>query len=131
MQDGFLFDDNDPKKVGRGIDALRKDGDKLKAKWKWTRGRGAMMPHTERRCAGQVSEAEIGEHIVLEAVFWHTRYEARVSWLENEVIYYDIDPEDHPNEMALLTRVDAQRKAEKLGREFIKAFTKELKDAGL
>lgn len=130
MQDGFLFDDNDPKQLGHGVDSLRQNGDVLKADWKWTRGRGALMPVTNRRCVGQISEAEIGR-ITLQAVFWHTHYEALVYWVENEVASYDVDPEDDGEELALLTRVNAQRKAEKLARQFVKGFSRELTTAGL
>lgn len=131
MQDGFLFDDNDPKQRGHGVDALRENDDGLKADWKWTRGRGAGMPDTNRRCIGQTSEAEVGENIVLCVVFWHSYYEAEVYWYDNCVIDYDIDPRDGDNSSALLTRIDAQRKAEELTRQFVEKFSRELMVSGL
>ena len=131
MQDNFLFDDADPKQCGHGVDALRQKGDKLKAHWQWTRGRGARMPDTNRRCIGQTSEAEIGEGIVLRAVFWHTYYEAEVYWFNNDVASYAIDLKDDTGKLMLLTRVDAQRKAEKLARQFVERFSRELTVAGL
>ncbi len=130
MQDGFLFDDDDPKQLGHGVDVLRCDADGLKADWKWTRGRGAGMPETNRRCVGQTSEAEIGRHITLEAIFWHSYYEAQVHWLDNVVASYGFEEKDAGNS-PLLTRIAAQRKAEKLARQFVKGFSRELTVAGL
>ena len=131
MQDGFIFDGDDPKQRGHGVDSLRQEGDKLKANWQWTRGRGARMPDTNRCCVGQTSEAEIGENILLKAIFWHSYYEARVSWCDDSVISYDVSPRDNDDRSPLLTRVDAQRKAEKLARQFVKGFSQELTTAGL
>ena len=140
MQDHFLFNDDDPKQRGHGIDVVRKKGDGLKADWKWTRGRGAQMPHTNKRCIGQVSEAEISEAVTLEAIFWHTHYEAAVNRLGENLAAYSVDPRDARRDFdnrfeeegrPLLTRVDAQRKAEQLAREFVTDFDKELRAAGL
>ncbi len=131
MQDGFLFDDDDPKQIGHGIDALHQNGDGLKMDWKWTRGRGAQMPETNRRCVGQTSEAEVGDNILLRAIFWHSYYEAEVYWINNEIASYAVSPRDDDGELPLLTRVDAQRKAEKLARQFVKDFSRELTTAGL
>ena len=131
MQEGFLFDDNDPKQLGHGVDVLHQNGDGLKADWKWTRGRGAGMPDTNRRCVGQTSEAEIGGNILLQAIFWHSYYEAEVYWINNEIASYAIDPRDNDDRPPLLTRVDAQRKAEELARQFVKDFSQELTTVGL
>lgn len=122
MQDSFLFDSDDPKQIGHGVDILRQDGDGLKADWKWTRGRGARMPATNKRCVGQISEAQVSENIQLEAVFWHNYYEARVIWGNDTIATYADDEEGQP----LLTRIEAQRKAENLAREFVAIYSKEV-----
>ena len=127
MQDEFLFDDNDSKQRGHGVDVLRQKDDGLKADWKWTRGHGAKMPETNRRCVGQTSEAEVGENITLEAIFWHTYYEATVFWVDNVIASYG----GYDEKPLILTRIAAQRKAEELARQFIKEFLQELGKAGL
>lgn len=127
MQNDFLFNDADPKQCGRGVDAIRKKGSNLKANWKWTRGAGAGMPHTNKRCIGQISEACIGENIRLEAIFWHTYYEAEVIWKDDPIASSDC----YDEVPVLLTRVAAQQKAEKMAREFLEGFDKELTAAGL
>ena len=127
QQESFLFDSDDPKQTGKGVDKLRRPQDCLKADWKWCRGKGARMPHTNRRCVGQVSETRIGKNgeILLEAIFWHTHYEARVTWLSEHLINYD------EKTSPLLTRIDAQKKAEHLARKFCQNYTKMLNEAGL
>jgi hypothetical protein len=126
MQDGFLFDDRDSKQRGYGVDALHQDDDGLKAHWQWTRGRGAGMSKTNRRCVGQVSEAEVGDKILLRVIFWHRYYEIEMYWVDACIESYCVDPSDGSKEKALLTRVDAQRKAERMTRAFVKDFSQEL-----
>ncbi len=108
MQDGFLFDSDDPKQRGVGCDSLCADDKRLKFKWAWNPFHGKGIP-----C--QCSDAELENGWSFQAVFWHKRYEARVKRYGHHVGTYDIrSDESTPESPTLLTRIDAQLKAEEL-----------------
>ena len=62
--------------------------------------------------------AELENGWSLQTVFWHTCYEARVECDGDQVVSYNIGVDESTEERpALLTRIDAQLKAEELFEE--------------
>ena len=111
MQDGFLFNDEDPKKRGKGCDTLGTKKDGLKLSWNWGMYKKENKP-------GQVCFAKLG-HFCLEAVFWHTDYEAQINYVSDMLVSYQKRKSDTCNpptkkEPILVTRLQAQLKAEQL-----------------
>lgn len=109
MQDGFLFNDDDPKQRGVGCDALCPDDKRLKFKWTWNPFLGKDKP-------SQVSEVKLENNWELEVTFWHKYYEACVNCRGELIKTYrvEIDDEFFKGWIPLLTRLDAQLKAEEM-----------------
>ena len=140
MQDDALFNGSDPKQRGHGCDELCPKDKRLKFKWRWIEeGRltwftGDPRNESKKRRPGQVSEAILQDDWVLQAVFWHTEYEAEVR-RDNETVYsYHVSPgeETHGN-TPLFSRIDAQIKAEELFEEMAKGILRQCeagKDGG-
>ena len=124
MQDHFLFDDDDPKQRGFGCDALQPKDERLKFKWQWIQerrlswSRGDHRKKSNKRSPCQCSEAVLKNGWVLETTFWHTEYEASVEHYDETVVSYRTRyDEETKSEPPLLTRIDAQLKAEQLFEE--------------
>lgn len=125
MQDGFLFDDNDPRQRGKGVDRKGTKKDGLKLKWSWTRVcerswfPGSKELKDNRRTPGQVCFAEYGDFLC-KVIFWHTHYEARIEHCGELLLYHDKDTGDSKKGEVLVTRLQAQLKAEQLLVDFYK-----------
>jgi len=124
MQDHFLFDDNDPKQRGKSCDALCPEDKMLKFKWRWiTEKELSWYPNdprnkSKKRRPCQCSEAILENGWRLEATFWHTDYATDVERYGNTVINYHRNYDEGTKENPpLLTRLDAQLKAEQLFEE--------------
>ncbi len=124
MQDHFLFDDEDPEQRGEGCDALCPKDKRLKFKWMWTKdccNSGGPSRHTkagQKRPPGQCSEAALKNGWKLEATFRHTDYDADVELYGEGVAGYHVNHADGTKKKPpLLTRLDAQLKAEQLFEE--------------
>ena len=118
MQEHFLFDDDDPKQRGYGCDALRPKDERLKFKWQWIQQRRLCGRKGKDRKPCQCSEAVLKDGWVLETTFWHTEYEAEVNRHGERVVSYCIRHDEVTKaEPALITRIDAQLKAEQLFEE--------------
>ena len=124
MQNHFLFDSDDPKQRGFGCDALVHKDKRLKFKWMWTKdccnsgGPSFKTKVGQKRSPGQCSEANLKNGWSLEATFWHCDYEAEVNHYDSAVVSYHIRyDEETKTESPLLTRIDAQLKAEQLFEE--------------
>ena len=121
MQDHFLFDDDDPKQRGKGCDALCANDPRLKFKWVWPQSfrwlggdQYAKKPDKIPQ-PGQLSETALENGWCLRAVFWHSDYEAEVERHGNNVESYHVGHDKATKgRPALLTRLDAQLKAEEL-----------------
>jgi len=106
MQDHFLFDDADPKQRGKGCDRLgTKKDDHLAVKWTWDKNGKKGKP---RQCC----YAALGKGWALEVIFWHSCYEAGVTFCGDSMITHNIDRGGRG--VILVTRVQAQLKAEQL-----------------
>lgn len=135
MQEHFLFDDEDPKQRGRGCDALQAEDAHLKFHWRWPLRTSERLSssrkivkriengthifgrqYLQERAPCQISEAVLENGWCLETVFWHFDYEARVERYGEKVASYHIVHwrDERENPLALLTRLDAQLKAEEL-----------------
>ncbi len=119
MQDGFLFDDGDPKQRGHGCDVLNPKDRRLKFKWQWVRRNrlSGVSRSDTRRLPCQCSEAVLKNGWTLEATFWHTDYEAEVNRHDRSISSYHIRLRDEIPGSILVTRIDAQIKAEELFEE--------------
>ncbi len=120
MQDHFLFDDCDPKQRGKNCDRMGTKKDGLKLNWLWG-------SHRYEKKAGQICRAKMGEGFVLQAIFWHTNYEALVSWYGDTIVNWSKDYHDDYGGEVLVTRLQAQLMAEKLVVDFyndLKVFLK-------
>ncbi|MCH7759847.1 hypothetical protein IIA15_00375 [candidate division TA06 bacterium] len=121
----FLFDDTKSSQRGKGCDRLGSKEDGLKWDWKWgTKEEGRKTP-------GQICSAylpfpikfKVGKGSVenckffLRVVFWHTEYEASLEMGDHGLLSYTSSDEKSAR---LITRVDAQRKAEELLNIFYK-----------
>ncbi len=134
MQDHFLFDDGDPKQRGKGCDVLCRDDKRLKFKWMWNRdcensgGPDSNTKAGQKRSPGQCSEAILENGWSLEATFWHTEYAANVERSRRPIasycVNYDSGTKGKP---PLLTRLDAQLKAEQLFEELGKDILEQCK----
>jgi len=124
MQEGFLFDCEDDKQCGIGCDALYPKDKRLKFKWKWPLGYkwlgGEKHSKKETIIMGGKSEADLKNGWSLEVQFWHLDYEATVERYGNTVASFgcfcsreDVEKAKKKG-IALLTRLDAQIKAEEL-----------------
>lgn len=127
MRDDFLFNDSDLRQRGKGCDRKGTKKDGLRLKWQWTRvcerswPAGSKERKDKRRTPGQVCFAKIGRFTV-EAIFWHTEYEALLGYLNygrETLRTYKKRAEDKDGEV-LVTRLQAQLKAEQLLVEFYK-----------
>lgn len=117
MQDDFLFDSADPKERGVGCDAICSDDKRLKYKWEW---------HGNSPC--QLTVAKLGRNWELRTVFWHTDYEARVEFGDEFIKrYHGVVGDEFSDREVLVTRLDAQLKAEQLFGELVKELTDILK----
>ena len=78
------------------------------------------MPEHNKRLPGQISEADLGDGFLLEAVYWHTNYEARMTRYGESMTSHTPgrDWTDDGGE-PLVTRVAAQARAERLALEFL------------
>lgn len=106
----YLFNTDDPKQCGVGCDRLGTKKDGLKAKWIW---------YNQSKTPQQISIAKIG-YFTLEAIFWHTNYEATLTWVGNDIT-------SSPDKPRIITRIDAQKMAEKMLRDHYK-YTKKILD---
>ena len=123
MQDHFLFDDADPKQRGKGCDKLGSSDDGLQFKWRWVQVRMCswapsdprQRSNARRPCqtceAGTVRITGLPSEgrFELKAIFWHTEYEAVVTWNGEYIV----------RQRGFLARLDAQRRAEELLEEFL------------
>lgn len=140
MQEHFLFDDGDPRRRGKGCDALHFSDTRLKFKfkWKWPADykwmAGERYEKKKSRTPCQISEAVLKDGWKLEAVFWYTNYEAVVNRYGNQVCSYGNFDGKELEELTkkgkvLLTRLDAQLKAEELfeqlGHDILKQCSKD------
>lgn len=122
---------------GKGADRLGSAKDGLKASWRWSMRHSKTGGWSRRRRIGQCCEAKLGdtpEHgdVMLYAVFWSHHYHASLEINGEPVIEYHIWPdEDVDDGEPLMTRLDAQKKAEKMGREFTKELNAVLRKFGL
>ncbi len=121
MQDDFLFDGDDKRQVGKTCDALRAKDKHLKFKWMWTKdcensgGPDKNTKEGQKRSPSQCSEAILENGWSLEATFWHTEYAANVERHRRPLSSYRVDYDSGTREKPpLLTRLDAQLKAEQL-----------------
>ncbi len=112
MRDGFLFDDGDKKQRGKGCDRLGTKRDGLKLKWQWSGRTG------RKRLPCQTCVADVGE-FCLEAIFWHTDYEAMLSFVAHRLVsHHGKSFGDSYRGEVLVTRLQAQLKAEELFVDF-------------
>lgn len=110
MQDNFLFDSADPKERGVGCDAICSDDKQLKYKWEW---------YGNSPC--QLTSAKLGCDWELQTIFWHTDYEAEVNFGDKTIKrYYGRFNDEFSDGEVLVTRLDAQLKAEQLFGELVK-----------
>lgn len=123
---------------GKGVDRLGKVKDGLKAPWRWSKHppkKANFGPWTRR--IGQCCEAKLGDtpedgDVMLQVVFWSSHYEARLEINDEFITGYGPWPDDDFDDgQPLLTRLDAQKKAEKIGREFTRGLNGVLKKHGL
>ena len=135
MQEHFLFDDDDKRQVGKTCDALRAEDKRLKFKWMWTKDcKRSMGPDSntkagQKRSPGQCSEAILENGWSLEATFWHTEYAANVELHRRPFASYHVDYDKGTKEnLSLLTRLDAQLKAEQLFEELGKDILNQCKN---
>lgn len=125
---------------GKGEDRLGTAKDGLKAPWRWSRRPSRTSDDAPwRRRIGQCCEAILGDtledgDVMLQVTFWHTHYEAVLEINGEHITEYGPWPDDEIDAMygkPLLTRLDAQKKAEKLGRKFTKELNAVLRKHGL
>lgn len=124
MQDDFLFDDEDPTQCGKGCDALCADSKRLRFKWQWITESGLTWVlndprnKSKKRRPCQCSEAILKNGWKLEATFWHTEYGANTERYGDSIVRYHVNHDDGTKKNPpLLTRLDAQLKAEQLFEE--------------
>lgn len=127
-QNAFLFDDDDKSQRGKGCDRLGTKKDGLNWKWKWgTCEESTGIP--SQSCTAYLPfpiKVKVGKGGIisckfsLKVIFWHTEYEASLDMGDHNLLSYTSD------EVAarLITRIDAQRKAEELMNIFYKGVMK-------
>lgn len=120
MQDHFLFDSDDPKQRGKGCDRLGSKKDGLALRWYWGRvcdrswSRGDKNLEDKRRTPGQCCYAELGKGWSLVVTYWHSNYEAATRYNGDDVRNFNKDRGDKYPGAMLVTRLQAQLKAEQL-----------------
>ena len=123
MQDHFLFDDDDYKQRGIGCDKLGTKKDGLKFKWSWER-KGKGKPN-------QCCYAEVTRLWGLEVIFWHCEYEAGVRHCDDMIVHWHKHYDDTYPGKVLVSRLQAQLKAEQLMLEICSEINSVLKSKGL
>ncbi len=97
--------------VGKGCDRICSKNKRLKFRWKWD----YHWAKDKDRKPCQLSSAVLQNGWRLEAIEWFDFYEASVSRYDNGVANYRVDAEEAtPDRPVLVTRLDAQLKAEEL-----------------
>jgi len=109
MQDHFLFDDDDAKQRGRGCDRLGTKKDGCALRWTWDKYGKKRIGKPNQCCY-----AEVGKGWQLEVTFWHTMYEAEVRQTGEHVKSFRKEIGDRHPGAILVTRLQAQLKAESL-----------------
>jgi hypothetical protein len=135
MQDDFLFDDENEKQRGFGVDNLCDDDPRLRFKWEWPSTfkhiSGKKYESKQSKKPQQVSKAKLQNGWELEAIFWHLDYEARVNRYGESVDHFGCFASRKEvgkmkkRGLALLTRLDAQLKAEELFKELERDILKQ------
>jgi hypothetical protein len=108
MQEHFLFDSDDAKQRGKGCDKLGSKKDGLSLRWSWKK-----YPKAKNR-PNQCCYAELGKGWSLEVIFWHSNYEAQVRHVGEHIRSFRKDRGDTYPGTILVTRLQAQFKAESL-----------------
>lgn len=119
MQEHFLFDDEDPKQVGKGCDSLRRSDKRLRFNWNWPLrykwAGGETHAKTKTRFAGGESSVELKNGWRLCVGFHYSEYSVEIERYGEQVDEYHVryDCKSKKNK-PLFTRLDAQLKAEEL-----------------
>lgn len=111
MQDHFLFDSDDPKQKGVGVDRLGGKKDGLILKWMWGSKHYGWKPEYAKQ-PQQNCTTSFGDY-QLTVTFWNSNYEVGLSTIGN-AIGHNIFIQAGIELDKIYTRLDGQKLAERL-----------------
>lgn len=124
MQDHFLFDSDKKKLRGIGCDTMGDEKNGLALHWTWDK-------YSKKGKPSQCCYAEVGEGWRVSVIFWHSNYEARVEHVGDQILNYSKDVGDDYEGDILVTRIQAQLKAEQLVIDIWQELEKLVMESGL